>query len=200
MMAGASRAPARRYRRVRRLALTGLLAVLFSLRPDIALADTPVYRTVVDGMVPVVKGLSIQGAVGGCDLLLSNQSGQDVLLFDMSKPPKQYRYASPAKSVTPAEPLAIHLVGNWPCAALPTVTEDQVWNHQVLTLLYWSLRGQVGALAFKLQAESVYDPGLDPTSQWMLYLRFGAGAAIIAGLLFAVPWLLRRRREILATR
>lgn len=185
---------------MRRLALTGLLVVLFSLRPDVALADTPVYRTVVDGMVPVVKGLTIQGAVGGCDLLLSNQSGQDVLLFDMSKPPKPYRYATPPKSATPAQALAVHLVGNWPCASLPTVTEDQRWNHQVQTLFYWSLTGQVGALAFKLQAETDYDPGLDPTSQWMLYLRYGAGAAIIAGVLFAVPWLLRRRREILTAR
>jgi hypothetical protein len=185
---------------MRRLTLAGLLAFLFTLVPNLAFADDPPYRTVIDGMVPAVKGLTINGAAGGCDLLLDNQSGQDVLLFDMSKPPKPYRYATPPKSATPPAPLAIHLVGNWPCATLPAISEDQRWNHQVLPLLYWSLRGQVGALAFKLQAESDYDPALDPGSQWMLYLRIGAGIAIVAGVLFAIPWLLRRRRDILGAR
>jgi hypothetical protein len=55
----------------------------------------------------------------------------------------------------------------------------------------------VGALSFKLNARTVYDPALDPPSDWTLYLRIGAGALAVGGFVIAIPYLFGRRREIL---
>lgn len=173
-------------------------ALVILLQPLPALADdVQPFRTVVDAIVPPTHGLTITGGAGGCDLLLDNQTGQDVLLFDMSTPAKPIRFAAPPKSTTPRPALAVHLVGAWPCVTLPAIQEDQRWNHRPATVLIWSLRGQVGALAFQLKAHTDYDPSIDPSSQWMLYLRIGGGVLIVLGLLLSGPWLLSRRREIL---
>jgi hypothetical protein len=89
--------------------------------------------------------------------------------------------------------------GVWPCAKLPAVSEDQRWNHAETTVGSWSLNGTVGAVSFKLMARTVYDPLLDPPAEWTLYLRYGAGIALIGGLLIAAPYLIQRRREILGS-
>jgi hypothetical protein len=91
----------------------------------------------------------------------------------------------------------VHLTGAWPCASLPAVTEDQRWNHAQGTVGSWSLTGTVGALTFKLNARTLYDPALDPSAEWTFYLRIGLGVAVVGGVLMAVPYLLKRRREIL---
>ncbi|TMC64994.1 MAG: hypothetical protein E6J16_05300, partial [Chloroflexota bacterium] len=64
------------------LAPVGAL-LLFSVT---ALAEDQPFKTVVDTIVPKTPGLTIEGSTGGCDLLLQNQTSQDVVLFDMSKP------------------------------------------------------------------------------------------------------------------
>jgi hypothetical protein len=79
---------------------------------------------------------------------------------------------------------------------LPAVTEDQRWNHAQATVGIWSINGAVGAVSFKLNARSVYDPALDPTSDLTFYLRVGAGLLAVAALLVTGPYLFRRRREI----
>jgi len=55
----------------------------------------------------------------------------------------------------------------------------------------------VGALSFRLTARTVYDPALDPPSDWTLYLRMGAGVAVGGGMLVAIPYLFNKRRQIL---
>jgi len=187
---------------VKRLLLACLLPALVTLSQpvDAAADDALPFRTVVDAIVPPSHGLTISGSAGGCDLLLGNQSGQDVILFDMSKPPKANRFPTPPASNNARPPLAVHLTGAWPCVTLPTIGEDQRWNHQPATVLIWSLQGQVGALAFQLKAHTEYDPSLDPASQWMLYLRVGGGLLIALAALLSGPWLLSRRREILQRR
>ena len=164
-----------------------------------ALAEDQPFKTVVDTIVPKTPGLTIEGSTGGCDLLLQNQTTQDVVLFDMSKPPKPFRFAAQPKAATPRPPIPVHLptAGVWPCASLPGVNEDQRWNHTVATVGIWSLNGTVGALSFKLNARTLYDPALDPQSDWTLYLRIGAGALVVGGLLVSIPYLLARRRDIL---
>ena len=164
-----------------------------------ALAEDQPFKTVVDTIVPKTPGLTIEGSTGGCDLLLQNQTGQDVVLFDMSKPPKPFRFAAQPKAATPRPPIPVHLptAGVWPCASLPAVSEDQQWNHAEATVGIWSLSGAVGALSFKLNARTVYDPALDPRADWTLYLRIGAAAVVVGGVLMAIPYLLARRREIL---
>ena len=178
-------------------ALTPIGALLVFSATALA-ADQP-FKTVVDTIVPKTPGLTIDGSTGGCDLLLANQTGQDVVLFDMSKPPKPFRFAAQPKAATPRPPIPVHLptAGAWPCASLPGVSEDQQWNHAEATVGIWSLNGTVGALSFKLNARTVYDPALDPQADWMLYLRYGAGAMVVGGVLMSVPYLLARRREIL---
>lgn len=173
--------------------LFGLTLLL--LCPVTALADEPAYRTIIEGLVPKTPGVQIDGAVGGCDFLLTNSSGQDVVFLDQAG--KAYRYTAPKKGA-PVTPLPVHLAGAWPCASLPAITEDQRWNHSRATVLYWSVGGSVGSLAFKLQAHTDYDPSLDPSSTWMYYLRIGAGVAAVGGLLVAAPYLYARRRRILA--
>jgi len=182
-------------RLVAALAPVGAL-LLFSAT---ALAEDQPFKTVVDTIVPKTPGLTIDGSMGGCDLLLQNQTGQDVVLFDMSKPPKPFRFAAQPKTTTPRPPIPVHLptAGIWPCANLPAVNEDQRWNHAVSTVGIWSLNGTVGALSFKLNARTVYDPALDPPSDWTLYLRIAAGVLVIGGPLIAIPYLIARRREIL---
>jgi hypothetical protein len=178
-------------------AMVSVGALLMS--STIALAEDQPFKTVVDTIVPKTPGLTIEGSLGGCDLLIQNQTSQDVVLFDMSKPPKPFRFAAQPKAATPRPPIPVHLptAGVWPCASLPAVNEDQRWNHAVTTVGIWSLTGTVGALSFKLNARTLYDPALDPASDWTLYLRIGAGALVVGGLLIAVPYLLARRREIL---
>jgi hypothetical protein len=196
-MDGASRGPDCRYRVVKRLALVFLPVVVMLLLPGSAFAEDQPFKTVVDGMVPKTPGLTIEGTRGGCDLLLQNQTNQDVILFDMSKPPKPFRFAAQPKSASPRPPIPVHLTGAWPCASLPAVTEDHSWNHEVVTVGAWSVKGSVGALSFKLNARTLYDPALDPSAEWTFYLRLLVGVAVAGGVLIAVPYLLKRRREIL---
>ena len=179
------------------LALAPMAAML--LLPITVMAEDQPFKTVVDSIVPKTAGLTIEGSMGGCDLLLHNQTGQDVFLLDMSKPPKPFRFAAQPKTASPRPPIAVHLpaAGVWPCANLPAVNEDQRWNHAEVTVGSWSLNGTVGALSFKLTARTVYDPALDPPAEWTLYLRIGAGVAIVGGVLISVPYLFKRRREIL---
>jgi hypothetical protein len=164
-----------------------------------ALAEDQPFKTVVDNLVPKTPGLTIEGAIGGCDLQLQNQTGQDVVLYDTSKPPKPFKFAAQPKPPNAKPAVAVHLpaAGVWPCATLPGVTEDQQWSHAESTVRAWSLTGVVGAVSFKLNARTVYDPALDPSSDWTLYLRYGAGAVAVGGLLIGVPYLFSRRREIL---
>jgi hypothetical protein len=184
---------------VNRLALVFASLVAMLLCPLTALAEDQPFKTVVDSIVPKTAGLTIVGTTGGCDLLLQNQTGQDVILLDMSKPPKPFRFAAQPKTATPRPPIPVHLpaAGVWPCASLPGVNEDQRWNHAEATVGIWSVNGSVGALSFKLTARTIYDPALDPPADWHLYLRIAAGVAVAGGVLVAVPYLFMRRREIL---
>jgi len=197
---GASQGPDRRYRVVKRLALAFVPMVLMLLLPGTALAEDQPFKTVVDSLVPKTPGLTIEGTMGGCDLLLQNQTNQDVILFDMSKPPKPFRFAAQPKSASARPPIPVHLTGAWPCASLPAVTEDHRWNHAEITVGTWSLNGTVGALSFKLNARTLYDPVLDPSAEWTFYLRLAMGVAVAGGVLIAVPYLFKRRREILGDR
>jgi hypothetical protein len=175
--------------------LTPVLALV--LFPTVAAADEPPFRTVIDKLIPTTSGLSIQGAQGGCDFVLKNQTGQDVYFLDQSKPAKPIRFAAQPKSAQPRPPVAVHLAGAWPCASLPAVTEDQRWNDAPATVLLWSVTGSVGAVTFRMQAHTEYDPTLDPSAQYMFYGRMLAGALAVGGFLIAIPYLLRKRREIL---
>jgi hypothetical protein len=188
-----------RYRIVNRLAVVFAPLVAVLLLPLTALAEDQPFKTVVDSIVPKTAGLTIQGTTGGCDLLLQNQTGQDVILLDMSKPPKPFRFAAQPKTATPRPPIPVHLpaAGVWPCASLPPVNEDQQWNHAETTVGTWSVNGTVGVLSFKLSARTVYDPALDPPSDWTMYLRIGAGVALAGGMLIAIPYLFKKRRELL---
>jgi hypothetical protein len=187
---------------VNRLLPVGLiLAGFVVLGTATALADdTQPFRTVVDGVVPPAQGLTIAGSEGGCDLLLDNQTGQDIVFFDMSTPPKPIRFSALPKSTSTRPAVAVHFVGSWPCVTMPSIGEDQRWNHRSATVLIWSMKGQVGALAFQLRAHTEYDPNLDPSAQWMLYVRIGGGVLAVLGFVLAGPWLLSRRREILGKR
>jgi len=187
---------------VNRLALAFAPVVALLLLPLTALAEDQPFKTVVDSIVPKTAGLTIEGTAGGCDLLLQNQTGQDVILLDMSKPPKPFRFAAQPKTSSPRPPIPVHLpaAGVWPCASLPPVNEDQRWNHAEATVGIWTVNGTVGALSFKLTARTVYDPALDPPSDWTLYLRWGAGIAVGAGMLITIPYLFNKRREILGGR
>ena len=184
---------------VNRLPLLFAPVVALLLLPLTALAEDQPFKTVVDSIVPKTAGLTIEGTTGGCDLTLQNQTGQDVILLDMSKPPKPFRFAAQPKAATPRPPIPVHLpaAGVWPCASLPAVNEDQRWNHAETTVGIWSVNGTVGALSFKLTARTVYDPALDPPSDWTLYLRWGAGITVAGGVLVAIPYLFNKRREIL---
>jgi hypothetical protein len=193
----ASRRPDRRYKVVKRLALAFILAFPILLLPLTALAEDQPFKTVVDGIVPKTTGLTIHGSAGGCDLLLQNQTGQDVILFDLSKPPKPFRFAAQPKAASPKPPIPVHLTGAWPCASLPAVTEDQRWNHAEATVVNWTIKGAVGAVTFVISARSLYDPALDPSAEWTFYLRVAVGALVVGSLLIAAPYLFKRRREIL---
>ena len=182
---------------MKRLALALAMVAFALFLPVTALAEDQPFRTIIDGTVPKVNGLTIEGGNGGCDIVLQNQTSQDVLLFDMSKPPKPFRFAAQPKGASARPPIPVHLTGAWPCASLPAVTEDQRWNHDVVTVGTWSITGAVGAVSFKLNGRSVYDPALDPTADLFIYLRYAAGIAAVGGLLIALPYLFKRRREIL---
>jgi len=175
--------------------LTPVLALL--LFPTVAAADEAPFRTVIDRLVPTTPGLTIEGTKGGCDFVLKNQTGQDVYFFDQSKPAKPIRFAAQPKSAQAPPPVGVHLAGAWPCATLPAVTEDQRWDDARATVLIWSVSGSVGAVAFRMQGHTEYDPALDPSAQYMFYGRIAAGALAVGGFLLAIPYLLRRRREIL---
>jgi hypothetical protein len=196
---GASRGPLVRYSQVKRWVLLLIPILALILFPTTAAADDPPFRTIVDKLIPATPGLTIEGAQGGCDFILKNQTGQDVYFFDQAKPSKPIRFAAQPKSAQPRPPVAVHLAGAWPCASLPAVTEDQRWNDVRSTVLIWSVVGSVGAIAFRMQAHTEYDPALDSSAQYMLYARIGAGLLAVGGLLIAVPYLFRRRREILGT-
>ncbi|HVH65171.1 MAG TPA: hypothetical protein VM674_03980 [Candidatus Acidoferrum sp.] len=185
---------------MKRLApIVALTALSLWLTPVSVHAEDQPYRTVVDGIVPPINGLSIQGATGGCDLVVQNQTGQDVILLDLSKPPKPFRFAAQPKSATPRPPATVHLpaVGVWPCSSLPDINEDERWNHATVTVGSWTIGGAVGAVSFKLSARTVYDPALDPSADLTYYLRVAAGGLAVGGLLVAGPYLFKRRREIL---
>jgi hypothetical protein len=185
---------------VKRLPPALLLLILLLLIPAPVQAEDQPFRTVVDSILPKTPGLTIQGAVGGCTLLLQNQTGQDVVLFDASKPAKSFRFPSQPKTGTPRPPSSVvltALTGVWPCASLPAVTEDQRWNHVESTVVSWSLKGAVGAVTFVISARSVYDPALDSAADLTLYVRIGLGALVLGGMVIAVPYLIGRRREIL---
>ena len=184
---------------MKRLALAFAPTVLALLFPITALADDQPFNTVVDSIVPPIKGLTIQGSPGGCDLIVQNQTTQNVVLFDLSKPPKPFLFKAPVKGATPSPSTPVHLpaVGVWPCAVLPAVNEDERWNHDVVTVGSWTINGAVGAVSFKLSGRSVYDPALDSGADLMYYGRFAAGALAVAGLIFAGPYLFGKRREIL---
>jgi hypothetical protein len=185
-----------RYSVVKRLLLACLPVIAYLVIPLAAAADDLPYKTVVDGVVPMTHGLSIAGSQGGCDLLIQNLTGQTVSLQDMNKPPKSLRFPS-QKAGSP--PVSVQLTGAWPCVNLPAVTEDQRWNNTVVTVQSWSVAGTVGALAFKLNARTVYDPALDPNADLFMYLRIGSGLLVVGGILYSIPFLVRRRREIFAT-
>jgi hypothetical protein len=182
---------------VKRLALAFIPLVAVLLLPSSVLAEDQPFKTVVDSIVPKTAGLTIEGTAGGCDLMLQNATGQDVILFDMSKPPKPFRFAAQPKSASPRPPIPVHLTGAWPCAKLPAVTEDHSWNHAEVTVGSWALLGTVGALSFKLNARTLYDPALDPSAELTFYLRLAVGLLVVGGLLIGAPYLFRRRREIL---
>lgn len=164
------------------------------LHPVAALADQPPYRTTIESLVPKTPGVEVVGTTGGCDFLLKNTSGQDIVFFDQTSKP--FRFAAP-KAGTPPTSLPVHLAGAWPCARLPLISEDQRWNHTQVTVLGWSVKGQVGSLAFTLLAHTDYDPTLDPSSEWMSYLRIAAGVLALGGLLVMGPYMYLRRRQIL---
>jgi hypothetical protein len=184
---------------VNRLALVFAPVVALLLLPLTALANDQPFKTVVDTIVPKTAGLTIVGTTGGCDLEVQNQTGQDVILLDMSKPPKPLKFPAQPKLPTPKPAVAVHLptAGTWPCSTLPPVSDDHRWNHAEATVGTWSVNGTVGALTFKLTARTVYDPALDPPSDWTMYLRYGAGAALVGGVLIAIPYMFNKRREIL---
>jgi len=185
---------------VKRLALALAPTILVMLLSPLAsLAEDQPYKTVVDGTVPKINNLTIQGATGGCDLMVQNLTGQTVTLFDMSKPPKPFGFVAQPKGASPKPPIAAHLPANgvWPCASLPAVTEDQRWNHAEATVVSWTIKGAVGAVTFVLNARSVYDPALDPSAEWTFYLRVAVGLMVVGSLLVAGPYLFKRRREIL---
>lgn len=170
---------------------------LLLLVPLGAGAAVPPFRTEIGPVVPRIAGLSLTGAAGGCDLFLLNQTGQDVLLMDDGSPAQALRFPSAPKSAAQPPATFVHLVGTWKCSVLPGVTEDQAWNQVPVTVLTWTLHGQVGTQAFKAAAQTVYDPTLDPTASLLGYVRLGAAAAAVGGLVIGVPYLLRRRRQIL---
>jgi hypothetical protein len=179
---------------VKRVVPACLPVIAYLLIPLAAAADDLPYKTVVDGVVPMTHGLNIVGSQGGCDLLIQNLTGQDVFLHDTSTPPKSLRFPT-QKAGSP--PVAGHLAGA--CLNLPAVTEDERWNNAVVTVENWSTAGTVGALAFRLNARTVYDPALDPNADLFMYLRIGSGLLVVGGILYSIPYLLRRRREIFAT-
>ncbi len=170
---------------------------VFLLVPSGASADNLPFRTVIGPLAPAIAGLKLTGAPGGCDVFLLNQTGQDVLLVDDGSPAKVQRFPSLPKSTVPPPAVYVHLAGNWKCAVLPGITEDQEWNHVPVTLLSWTLHGQVGSQQFKATAQTVYDPELDPNASVVGYIRMGATAAALGGLVIGVPYLLMRRRQIL---
>lgn len=167
------------------------------LAPSAASAGAPPYRTVIGPIAPAIAGLKLTGAPGGCDLFLLNQTGQDVLLVDDGSPAQAQRFPSLPRSTIAPPAVFVHLAGNWKCSQLPGITEDQAWNHVPVTVLSWTLHGQVGSQQFKATAQTVYDPELDPNASNLGYIRMGAIAAALGGLVVGVPYLLMRRRQLL---
>ena len=184
-----------RYRTVRQILGVLVCEVLFLLagaQPAHA-AGSP-FRAVVDGLTPAPPGLTITGMTGGCDFVIDNASGQELLLFDQASPPQALHYPATPKG---SPPVVAHLQGKWPCASLPAVTEEEQWNHVTTTVRVWALQGQLGTVAFQLRGRTLYDPALDVVSEGMYYFRIGAGALAAAGVVLGIPYLLARRRLIL---
>jgi len=181
------------------------VAAWLSLMPSLlaavgAGASMAPFRTVIGPVAPAIAGLQMTGAPGGCDLFLLNQTGQDVLLVDDSSPAQALRFPSVPKSATPPPAALVHLLGNgkWKCSVLPGVTEDQEWSQVPVTVLTWTLRGSAGAQQFRAPVQTVYDPELDPNAAMLGYVRIGATALALGGLVFGLPYLLMRRRQILS--
>ncbi len=175
-----------------------LSLVLFLLAGVGAGASLEPFRTVIGPVAPAISGLKVAGAPGGCDLYLLNQTGQDVLLVDDGSPAFAMRFPSVPKSATPPPAPLVHLVGKWKCSLLPGITEEQQWNQVPVTVLSWTLRGSVGAQQFKAPVQTIYDPELDPNATLLGYVRIGALLLAVGGLVFGLPYLLMRRRQILS--
>jgi hypothetical protein len=176
------------------------MAFALWLLPITAAANEEAFRTVIDGIQPPVPGLVIGEAFGGCDFTVVNTTGQEVLFFDQSNPPRQTKVPSapaPKAGGPPLVPVKLHLAGAWPCVKMPAITEDLRWNRVPATMLSWTVNGQASQGPFKLKARSLYDPALDPVSDWLLYLRLAAGLVVASSVVLIGPYLYRRRREIL---
>jgi len=183
---------------MRRL-LTALLGggLLAMASTSVALAGAPPFRTVVDELTPAIAGLTIVGNAGGCDLLVDNTTGQDLLFFDQGTPAQPLKISAGPKGAA-RPPVPVHLVGKWPCATLPEIGEDERWN-RVTIRIPWSLRGQIGTVPLQLRAHTLYDPSMDPLAQLLLGVRIVGGLAVVAAL-WMVPYLVSRRRQIMSGR
>jgi hypothetical protein len=176
------------------VALWFSLGLLFSASIGASAATSP-FQTIIGPLVPPIAGLSLSGAPGECDLLLLNQTGQDVVLIDDGS--LAHHYPSAAKA--PARPAAVpvHLTGNWRCSGLVAATEELAWNNVPISVVSWTLRGQVGAQPFRAVVQTVYDPTTDPMAGLLGYIRPAAGLLAVGALVGGVPYLLWRRRQIL---
>lgn len=182
----------------RRLAALGL-GLALSVFGITAVAGEP-YRTVVDKVEPAVDGLVVTGAEGSCTLGVLNRTGADVILFDAAKRPLTIRPYQPPPAppnATPMpQPVPVHLLGNWPCGRLPAVTEDQRWYERDGVVFAWAISGSSKDRTFTVRARTLYSAADDPSTINYQVLRYGILAMLAVGGLFAIPYMIARRREI----
>ncbi len=176
------------------------LGLALSLSGITAAAAEP-YRTVVDKVEPAIDGLVVTGAEGSCTVGVLNRTGADVILFDTAKRPLtihpyQAPQAPPNATLPAPQPSPVHLLGDWPCGSLPAITEDQRWYEQDAVLLEWSINGSAKQRTFTVRARTLYQAADDPSTMNYQLLRYGALFALAMGVLFAVPYMIARRREI----